>query len=189
MKHLIVYSHLNPESFTKAIVDEIEKSSTAAGNEVKVVDLYSIGFDPVMQFPDIQGMFMGGDTPSDVKAQQELITWADHFSLVFPLWWGQMPAMMKGYIDRVYASGFAFQYTETGVDQKLKGKSAKVFVCHGSPDEYYQQTDMHKALKRVFDDGVLGFCGIDTDIHFYGNVAMGPDELRKGYLADIAKVY
>jgi len=67
MKHLIIYSHLNPKSFTKAIVDQVEKTAKAKGDEVKIIDLYGEKFNPILEFPDIQYMFMGGDAPEDVK--------------------------------------------------------------------------------------------------------------------------
>ncbi|AZQ64654.1 flavodoxin family protein [Flammeovirga pectinis] len=189
MKHLIVFSHLNPESFTKAIVNEVISASEERGDEVKVTDLYSENFDPVLKFPDIQGMFMGGETPSDVKRYQDDISWAEHITFVFPLWWGQMPAMLKGYIDRVFASGFAFKYTETGVDAMLTGKTSNVIIPHGSPTEYYEGSDMYKSLTRIFDGGVFGFCGIKSEITYFGAVPTTSDEVRKKYLLETKNLF
>ncbi|NOR86996.1 MAG: flavodoxin family protein, partial [Bacteroidales bacterium] len=67
MNHLIIYSHLNPMSFTKAIVDQVEKVAKQNGDEVKIIDLYGEKFNPVLAFPDIESMFMGKETPIDVK--------------------------------------------------------------------------------------------------------------------------
>ena len=66
MKHLIIYSHLNPNSFTKAIVDRVEEVALEKGDEVKIIDLYGEQFNPVLEFPDIEQMFMGKDAPNDV---------------------------------------------------------------------------------------------------------------------------
>lgn len=189
MKHLIIYSHFNPESFTKAIVNVVETESKKRGDEVRMTDLYKDGFDPVLKFPDIQGMFMGGDTPSDVQKYQDDIVWADHITYVFPLWWGQMPAILKGYADRVLSNGFAFNYTETGVDGLLSDKKCNVIVCHGNPSDYYVSTNMHSALERVFDGGVFGFCGIDTKLTFFGSVTSTNNEVRKGYLEEVKGLY
>ena len=185
MKHLIIYSHLNPDSFTKAIVDKVEKVAKEKGDEVKIIDLYGDKFNPILEFPDIEYMFMEKEAPDDVKNYQELVTWADHLTVVYPLWWGQMPAMLKGFIDRVFANGFAFAYTEKGPEGLLGGKTAQLFISTGTPNEYYEESGMLDAQRRINNEGVFGFCGIDTNITFFGNVAMGTDELRKGYLDSI----
>ncbi len=185
MKHLIIYSHLNPNSFTKAIVDQVEKTAKEKGDEVKIIDLYGDKFNPILEFPDIEYMFMGKEVPDDVKKYQELITWADHLTVVYPLWWAQMPAMLKGFIDRVFSNGYAFEYGESGAKGLLEGKTAKLYICTGNPGEYYEQSGMYDAQRRINDAGVFGFCGIDTKITFFGNVTLGTDEQRKEYLQSI----
>lgn len=191
MNYLIVYSHLNPESFSKAIVDEAEKVIKAkdASNEVKIIDLYGDNFNPVLGMPDIAAAFQGAETPADVVKYQELVTWADHISLIFPMWWGQMPAMLKGFIDRVFTAGFAFTYTEEGAKGLLEGKKAQIIINTGSPNEYYAQTGMHDAQKRIMDDGIMGFCGIEAKVEFFGNIIMGTAEERKAYLESVASLY
>ena len=186
MKHLIIYSHLNPKSFTKAIVDQVEKIAKAKGDEIKIIDLYGEGFNPILEFSDIQYMFMDGKAPTDIKKYQNLLSWADHFTVVYPLWWGQMPAMLKGFVDRTLTNGFAFVYNEQGIPEGLLNKkTAQLYVSTGNPDEYYEQSGMHAAQRRVIDEGVFGFCGIKCTSTFFGNVAMGTDEMRKRYLASI----
>lgn len=185
MKHLIIYSHLNPASFTKAIVDVVTQKATARGEEVRIIDLYSDKFNPVLEMPDIEFMFMGKEIPNDVAHYQEMITWADHLTIVYPMWWAQMPAMLKGFIDRVFSHGFAFQITENGPVGLLKGKTAQVYMNTNHPSEYYAETLMHKAQLRVIEQGVFEFCGIQTETTFFGNVISGTDELRKSYLESI----
>ena len=185
MKHLIIYTHLNPASFTKAIVDKVALVSKAKGDEVQIIDLYADGFNPIVQMPDISAMFMGGETPEDVVKYQKQVAWADHITVVYPLWWGQMPALLKGFFDRVFTNGFAYSYTEDGAKSLLTGKTGHFYINTGTPNEYYKADGMHKALERVNVEGVFGFSGIKSDITFFGNVSMGTDELRKGYLASI----
>jgi len=186
MKHLIIYSHLNPNSFTKAIVDRVEKVALEKGDEVKIIDLYSEQFNPVLEFPDIEHMFMGKKAPNDVAEYQEMVAWADHMTFVYPMWWAQMPAILKGFLDRVFANGFAFAYGEDGMPiGLLKGRTAHLYISTGNPDEYYEASGMHAAQRRINDEGIFGFCGIDASSTFFGNVAMGTDELRKGYLNSI----
>lgn len=185
MKHLIIYSHLNPASFTKAIVDEVASKAKAKGDEVKIIDLYGDKFNPVLEMPDIEFMFMGGAMPNDILQYQELITWADHLTIVYPMWWAQMPAMLKGFIDRVFSHGFAFQISENGPIGLLKEKTAHVYINTNTPTAIYEETQMNKAQIRVIEQGVFEFCGIKTETTFFGNVISGTDELRKGYLETI----
>tara|TARA_R110001583_G_scaffold10417_4_gene47873 strand:- start:50295 stop:50858 length:564 start_codon:yes stop_codon:yes gene_type:complete len=182
MKHLIIYSHFNSDSFTKAITDKLVDEANVKGHEIKIVDLYADKFDPVLNASD---MLPEVETPKDILAYQELIKWADHYSVVYPLWWGQMPAILKGFIDRVFANGVAFQYGPEGPKGLLSGRTARVIINTGTPDSYYAQSGMHDAQVRVNDAGVFGFCGIDTQIKFFGDVAMGSDDLRKSYLEQV----
>lgn len=185
MKHLIIYSHLNPASFTKAIVDEVEKKAKDKGEEVKIIDLYGEQFNPVLHMPDIEYMFMGKEMPVDIQKYQEMILWADHLTIVYPMWWAQMPAMLKGFIDRVFSHGFAFQLTENGPIGLLTGKSAHVYINTNTPTAIYEETLMNQAQIRVIEQGVFEFCGIKTATTFFGNVVSGTDALRKSYLESI----
>ncbi|MRT92559.1 NAD(P)H-dependent oxidoreductase [Ancylomarina sp. 16SWW S1-10-2] len=185
MKHLIIYTHFNSNSFTKAITNKLVNEATSKGHEIKIIDLYAENFDPVLKASDMSPDI---ETPKDILAYQKLIKWADHYTVVYPLWWGQMPAILKGFIDRVFSNGVAFKYGEKGPEGLLKGRTARVIICTGSPDAYYTQSGMHDAQVRVNDAGLFGFCGIETKITFFGDVAMGTDELRKGYLEQVASL-
>ncbi len=185
MKQLIIYSHLNPASFTKAIVDRVEKVTTEKGDDVKIIDLYGDNFNPVLNVADTEYMFMGKNAPEDIKNYQDMITWADNITFVYPLWWSQMPAMLKGFIDRVMANGFAFEYTEKGPRGLLTGKTAQLYISTGAPNDYYEKVGMLDAQRKIYDEGIFAFCGIKSNTTFFGDVAQGTDELRKGYLDSI----
>ncbi len=188
MKHLIIYTHLNPDSFSKAIVDEVEKVSKDKGNEVKIIDLYADKFNPVLEFPDIQYSFMGGEVPADVKKYQELVSWADHLIFVYPIWWQQMPAMLKGFIDRVFANGYAYEVGEDGAKGLLAGKSAHLIINTGNPSEALEENGLHAAVKKVNEDGIFGFCGMSAKTTFFGNIIMSSEDDRKQYLASIKNI-
>jgi len=82
----------------------------------------------------------------------------------------------------------AFQYGPEGPKGLLSGRSARLIINTGTPDAYYAQSGMHDAQVRVNDAGVFGFCCIDTQITFFGDVAMGSDELRQGYLNQVPNI-
>lgn len=101
------------------------------------------------------------DLEEDLRKSQESIAWADHLVFVYPTWWGTMPALLKGFIDRVFLPGFAFQYRDGSVwwDKLLKGKSARLIVTMDTPPWYFKLVygqPGHRAMKRT----ILGFCGI-----------------------------
>lgn len=185
MKNLIIYTHLNPASFTKAIVDEVEKKAIARGEEVKIIDLYAEKFNPILDMPDVEHLLMGGIIPEDTKKYQELITWADHLTIVYPMWWAQMPAILKGFIDRVFLHGYAFNFTENGPVGLLVNKTAQVYISTNTPAAVYEETGMNKAQLRIIEQGIFEFCGLKTQTTIFADVKEGTDEMRKGYLKTI----
>ncbi len=188
MKYLIIYTHLNPNSFTKAVVDEVEKIAINKAHETKVIDLYADEFNPVLKFPDIQYSFMDGEAPKDVEIYQQYITWADRIIFVYPLWWQQMPAMLKGFIDRVFTNGYAYMYEESGPKGLLAGKSVQLIINTGNPSELLERNGLHTAVKKVNEEGIFEFCGMTAETIFFGDVAMGTDNERKEYLKSIGEI-
>lgn len=186
MTHLIVVTHFNPASFTHAIVDVVKAKAEKNNETVEVIDLYADNFNPVLGVEDIQWMYQGGEVPTDIKAYQDQIKKADKLTVIYPIWWAQMPAMLKGFVDRVFTMGFAFIYDENGATPLLTGKKAHIITCSGSPNDYYESTGMHSAIKKTIDNGVFEFCGYETTHTFFGNVMNGTDDERKGYLESIS---
>lgn len=186
MTHLIVVTHFNPASFTHAIVDVVKAKAERNNETVEIIDLYADNFNPVLSVEDLGWMYQGGETPENIKAYQELVKKAEKLTVVYPIWWAQMPAMLKGFIDRVFTMGFAFMYDENGATPLLTGKKAHIITCSGSPNEYYASNGMHTAIEKTIDQGVFEFCGYETTHTFFGNVMNGTDEERKGYLESIS---
>ena len=186
MKHLVVYNHPNPKSFCYAVKETVVESAEKLGHDVQVRDLYALNFDPVLAPEDFEAM-QKGTSRADVQAEQEAVTWADHITFVYPIWWTGLPARMKGYIDRVYSHGFAYGFGPKGqLDQKLKGKTALIFNTSGTPSEIYEKSGMHDALKQTSDQGIFVFCGVRVLDHvFFGGVPSVSDEVRKGYLETV----
>ena len=181
MKHLVVYAHPNPESFNHAILNTVVESLQGQGHEVTVRDLYAIGLDPVLKF---EGK---GEISQEIKAEQEYISKADAITLIYPIWWTGMPAILKGYIDRVYSYGFAYQYNaEGGIDKLLAGKKGLIINTHGTPKDIYDSIGMTEALKKTSTAGIFEFCGIESVGHLtFGSVPSVDDATRKGMLEEI----
>jgi NAD(P)H dehydrogenase (quinone) len=142
MNVLIVYAHPEPKSFNGAMKDVAVETLRGAGHEVVVSDLYAMGFNPVAGQGDMMGersktesfslareqtvAYENGTLASDIKVEQEKLRKADLVIFQFPIWWFGMPAIMKGWADRVFARGFAYlpgRKYDTGL---MKGKLALV---------------------------------------------------------------
>lgn len=187
MNHLIVFTHPNQKSFGKAIAETVLKASAEKGFNIKIKDLYEEGFNPVLGSSDFEA-FGSGRIPADIKVEQDLIVWADVISFVYPVWWTGLPAILKGYIDRVYSYGFAYEYKNGAVNGLLKGKRVRLFSTTGTPDSVYDLNGMYKSMMQTQDDGIFRISGIDDVEHlFFGAVPYVDDSTRKRYLADVEK--
>ncbi len=186
MKHLVVYTHPNPKSFCHAIKETVVETAEKLGHEVQVRDLYALNFDPVLAPEDFEAMQKGAPR-ADVQAEQEAVTWADHITFIYPIWWTGLPARMKGYIDRVFSYGFAYSYGPKGqLDQKLKDKTTVVINTNGMPAKMYTKNGMYDSMKQTTDEGIFHFCGINVLDHiFFGGVPAVSDDARKGYLETV----
>lgn len=122
MNHLIIYAHPSSASFSNAILEKVKECSMKKGCKTEVRDLYSIGFDPILRAADFEGL-CGGNTPEDIKREQNYIEWADLITFIYPIWWTGMPAILKGYIDRVFSYELAAQQESS--DQKRQSGDSK----------------------------------------------------------------
>ncbi len=188
MNHLIVYSHPNPKSFCHAILETAVKTLQSKGHEVVVRDLYALGFDPVLKGSDFV-KFQSGKIPADIKAEHEKISGAGVITFIYPIWWTGMPAMMKGYIDRVFSLGFAYAVGEWGPVGLLTEKKAIIFNTTGTDKGIYDKSGIFDAIKKTSDAGIFNFCGVGILEHkFFTSVPSTNDATRKGYLSEVEDV-
>src|SRR5690606_28064634 len=132
-KTLIVIAHPNPNSFNQAIKARLVAELEAQNHQVRIRDLYTLGFDPVLSLEELLRYdSQEGELPADVKAEQEEILWAENLIYIYPTWWWSMPAVMKGYFDRVFVPGFAFESGDQGINGLLEGKKAWIIQTTGS---------------------------------------------------------
>lgn len=149
-KILLIIGHPRKESLCGALADKYVSGAEKAGHTIETIHLGGLEFDPILW-----GGYEGSQPlePDLVKAQQQ-ITWADHLVFVYPTWWGALPALLKGFIDRVFLPGFAFKYREGSVrwDRLLTGKSAHLIVTMDSPPWYYRWISRmpgHNQMKKT----------------------------------------
>ncbi len=184
MNTLIIYAHPNPASFSNSIKDTFIQAFKSKGDTVTLRDLYATNFNPVLSADDLQAIH-SGNTPEDIKAEQKLITEADNLVFIYPIWWTGLPAIMKGYIDRVLTYGFSYIATENGIEGLLKGKKVIIATPHGTPKAYYEPSGMWKSLSQTQDQGIFEFCGIEVSNHFFFPMMGTEDHDRKNYLKEV----
>jgi putative NADPH-quinone reductase len=118
MRALIVYCHPRPESFTAAIRDTVVERLTAAGAEIRLRDLYKDGFDPSLSAHELENYEDTALNTAPVASDVEDLRWCDTLIFIYPTWWYGLPAMLKGWLDRVLVPGVAFQMPDENGDIK-----------------------------------------------------------------------
>ena len=154
----IIQGHPDPSTthFCHALAETYEAAAGKAGHEVRRITVAALDF-PVLQ---TKAEFDAGTPPPDIAQCQSDIAWADHLVVIYPLWLGTMPALLKGFLEQVYRPGFAF---EARPGQRwargLRGRSARIVVTMGMPAFVYRWYFGAHSLKSL-ERNVLRFVGI-----------------------------
>lgn len=188
MNVLLVYAHPEPASLNGALKQVAVHRLQAAGHRVQVSDLYAMDwkttvdaqdsldgaadarFDPSR---DSQRAFASGRQRADIAAEQDKLRWADALLLQFPLWWFSMPAILKGWVDRVYACGFAYgvgEHSDTHWGDRygegtLAGKRAMLIVTAGGWESHYAPRGINGPIDDLLfpiQHGILHYPGFDV---------------------------
>lgn len=143
--------------FCHALADEYAKGAEDGGHEVRRIEVATLDFPFLRTKEDFEK-----GTPSEaIRQAQDAIKWADHLVILYPLWLGSMPALLKAFLEQVLRPGFAFEYQKSGGMAKklLIGKSARIVVTMGMPAFVYRWIFFAHSLKS-FRRNTLWFCGI-----------------------------
>ncbi len=183
MNALLVIANPNPGSFNYALLDTVVEAFRQRQDAVRILDLYQSGFDPVLYGVDLAAL-QQGVVPEEVRTQQSVIEWADVLVFIYPLWWFDRPAILKGWCDRVLTQGFAFRYGPEGVEGRLSSKRAMVLVTAGGSEAEFAAMEMDDAaVLTPMLRGTLGFCGVEVmHSRLFHAVATASNEVRSGYL-------
>jgi NAD(P)H dehydrogenase (quinone) len=188
-KVLVILGHPRLESFNGALAQAYARGAKETGAEVKHLELARLEFSSnVSRSPDYDNKV--DEIEPSLKESQELIRWADHLVFVYPTFWGDMPALLKAFIDRAFLPNFAFKYRKGSPlqDKLLKGKTARIITTMDAPTFFYQlayRSPGTNALKRA----TLHFCGVKP-VHVtpIGRMRYLTEEARKGWLEKIQKL-
>ena len=166
MNQLIIIAHPRKESFNYTILKSLSEAFEKMGDKVKIRDLYDMHFKPVLGFEELKYTREGKVCP-DIAVEQNYIEWADQLAIIYPLWWNAFPAILKGYIDRVFTNGFAYAVTSDGPKGLLNNKKVHLITSAGMDEESLKQSNVFDSLKVTQDEGVFKFCGMEVAGHHY----------------------
>jgi NAD(P)H dehydrogenase (quinone) len=188
MKYLIVYAHPKPESFNHAILETISEELRKSNKDFQVIDLYKIGFNAVLSAEDLAAI-QNGEVPHDIKTEQDYISSADTLIFIFPIWWSSMPAILKGYIDRVFSLKFAYDITADRVIGLLKGKKAFLLSTTGASKEDYDKMGAFQMMNMSMDMAIFQFSGMEVIGHkYFSAVPYVSDQDRKQMLEELRQL-
>ncbi|MEO5867641.1 MAG: NAD(P)H-dependent oxidoreductase [Sphingomonas sp.] len=151
IQHALIYVNPSPDSFDHAIVEAYQAEASARGQRVVVRDLYGMGFDPLLRA--VERPLHGAWSPApDVLAELDILRSSDILVLVYPIWFGMPPAMLKGYVDRVLGAGYSFRDLHDQIGQEvLKHKPLLSFSTSGASRPWLDEQGQILSLREVFD--------------------------------------
>lgn len=201
MKVLIVYAHQEPKSFNGAMLERAQSALTRQGHEVRVSDLYAMGFKAVADAADFEGRanpdffkyqaeqtaaVKAGTLAADIRAEQEKVFWCDLLVLQFPLWWFGLPAIMKGWVDRVFTMGNVYGSGLLYDTAGFRGRRAMLALTTGGPPTMYAPNGRNGDIEKILfpiNHGMLAFTGFTVLQPFVAwSVARAGDDARRAYL-------
>lgn len=185
---LLILGHPSENSFCNALLDAYKTGAESAGAKTKTLYISRLKFDVNLADGYKTGEAM--QLEQDLADSQELIQWADHVVMAYPNWWGFMPAITKGFIDRIFLPGFAFKNHSGKIfpEKLLKGKSMRLLVTMDTPTWWFYI--IYRASQyQILKDIVFGYVGFDP-IRFstFGFIRKSTDERRKSWLNKVQQL-
>ena len=183
---LLINGHPDEESFSAALSDAYCTGAKTTYAQIETINVRDLSFNPNLQY----GYRKRTALEPDLLKAQELIVWADHLVWIYPVWWGSVPAIMKGFIDRVFLPGFAFKKREGSPwwDKYLTGKTARLICTLDQPGWYYRWVygrPSHNAMKKL----TMQFVGVrSVKATTIGPIRLSKDQFRTQWLHKVQKL-
>lgn len=180
----IIFAHPSRESFSKAVLDAFTRGLEDRNHSYEIADLYETGFlsemDEEQYFRELN-MDPLSPVPEDVLREQEKIDRADALVFIYPLWWSDCPAKMKGWFDRVLTHGYAYYYDEQEQRHtRIDIQKALVICSAGNTQEYLEETGIFQAMKVIMlNDRLLGVGVREARLEVLDGMLPGDDSMRE----------
>lgn len=174
---VVILGHPDSDTFCGALADAYREGAETSGAVVDLIALGDLSFNPIL----LKGYREHQPLEPDLERVQRAITDCDHLVVVTPTWWASLPAILKGFFDRVFLPGYAFKYRENSSlwDRLLAGRSARVIVTMDAPG-WYNFLVYRNSVQNSIKSGILRFCGFKpVDVTTISGVrAMSPEKRR-----------
>ena len=180
---LIINGHPNKESFNYALANAYKEGALKTGAQIAIIHVGELSFNPNLQ----DGYTKRMELEPDLLASLEKIKKADHLVWIHPVWWGGLPAIMKGFIDRLFLPGIAYKYRENSLwwDKLLTGKTARIITTLDQPAWYYWMFYGIPSVNQL-KKSTLEFCGIKpVAVTYIGIVKTAETKQRELWLKKI----
>lgn len=185
-KILVINGHPHGDSLCGSLAQAYTEEAKKKGAEVTLLELHRLQFDLSLHV----GYSSEQPLEADLVRAQQLISTADHLVFVFPSWWASMPALLKGFLDRVFLPGFSFKYRKGSPfpEQLLIGKTGRVIITMDAPGWYYRWFNRAPGL-NIIKKGTLEFCGVKpVKYTLMGMVRSAKPERIQAFLATARKL-
>ena len=187
MKVLVIVAHPNRTSFNHAIAQTCSKALADNGHEVIAHDLYREAFDPVLPYAEFPKQAV---LPADIQRHCEDVSQADGIIIIHPNWWGQPPAMLTGWVDRVIRPGVAYEFLEgdqgEGIPHGLLRARSAIIFNTSNTEATREKTVFGDPLETIWRNCVFSLCGVPV-IHrkTFAIVVTSSEAERKAWLAEV----
>jgi NAD(P)H dehydrogenase (quinone) len=185
-KVLVIIGHPSNESLNVALAESYANACRSAGAEVEILHLGTLQFDPILR----TGYKQQQTLEPDLEKAKALILWSQHIAWFYPSWWGNAPALLKGFIDRVFLPGFAFKYRKDSPmsDKLLAGRTARIFMTMDAP--YFWNWLMYgNSNIRWIKNATLEFCGFKVKKTItFGQVRFAKAEKIQQWLEKVSSI-
>ena len=186
MKTIILLAHPKSGSFNHAIAETACRSLEALGHEPILHDLYAERFDPVLPVEELT--LANEELPDLLRKYQTEILEAKGFVFVHPNWWGNPPAILAGWIDRVLRNGFAYRFTEKGPVPQLGDKIVQIFSTSNTPREV-EWNVYRDPLENFWKTIVFGLCGCESfERRNFEPIILSTNEQRQDWLHEVGEI-
>lgn len=184
----ILFAHPSKESFSRAVLDAFVRGLEDAGHTLEIADLYESRFESEMdaeQYKREVGGDPGAPVPDDVQAEQNKIDRADALAFIYPVWWSDCPAKLKGWFDRVLTHGYAYFYdADEQRSTKIAIEKAIVLCPAGHTEEHLEEIGIAESMRRIMlNDRLLGIGVREARMEILGGMMPNDDTYKQANLA------
>ncbi len=180
---VIINGHPNKDSLNFGFAEAYKRGVLNSNSEVKEIVISELKFNPNLE----SGFQKRTELEPDLLEAWEKIKWADHLVWIHPVWWGGLPAIMKGFIDRLFLPGLAFKYRDNSMfwDKLLKGKTAHIITTLDQPSWFYRVVNGRPSVNQL-KKTTLQFCGVKpVKVSYFGIVKNADETIRKKWITKV----